>query len=79
MNERNDRANLMAWGVEKPRPGHLTECRRAGLGNLDRYAIERRQYWRRELARWLVLAMIAAGLAVAALVYRFGPAVLGVK
>jgi len=41
--------------------------------------IERRQYWRHELARWLVLAMIAAGLAALALVYRFGPAILGVK
>ena len=79
MNERNDRANLMAWGVEKPRPGHLTECRRAGLGNLDRYSIERRQARRRELSYWIAVAIATAALVALDLIYRFGPAVLGVK
>ena len=64
VNPRNDRANLDAWGIVKPRPGHVADYRRAGLGNLDRYSIERRQYWRHELARWIVLAIAAAGLAV---------------
>jgi len=57
VNPRNDRANLLAWGVAHPRPGHMTEY-------LDRYAVERRQWLRRELGRWIVVAIAAAGLAV---------------
>ena len=57
VNPRNDRANPIAWGVAHPRPGYMTEY-------LDRYAVERRQWLRRELGRWIVVAIAAAGLAV---------------
>jgi hypothetical protein len=63
VNPRNDRANLEAWGLTRPRPGHLTEY-------------ERRDRNRRRLGDWLPLLVVAVALAICLFLYAL-PNVLG--
>ena len=63
MNPRNDRANLEAWGLTRPRPGHLTEY-------------ERRDRNRRRLGDWLLPLVLAVVLAICLILYAL-PGMLG--
>ena len=64
MNPRNDRNNLILWGLDRPRPGHLTDYTRR----------DRAKHIR--LGDWLLPLVLAVAMAVALVLYNL-PNVLG--